>query len=143
MPTISITRTFAAPPDRVFDAWLDPEQFATWFGGSAGEIPLETVRIDPTVGGTWAATMFAGPDRFEINWKGRYLALDRPSHLAFTLTDVEEEGEPTTVDLTATADGGTSMAFRQTSPHMTDEQGEQTAAGWGTFFDALAAIVEA
>ena len=142
MTIISITRTFAAPRELVYDAWLTPEHFAAWFGGSQSEVPLETVSMDVTVGGTWSAVMFAGPDRFEINWKGRYVALDRPSHIAFTLTDVEEEGEPITIDFTET-DGGTEMVFRQNAPFMTDEQGEQTKAGWGTFFDALAEIVEA
>jgi uncharacterized protein YndB with AHSA1/START domain len=142
MTVIAITRTFAAPRELVYDAWLTPEHFAAWFGGTDSEVPLDTVTMDATVGGTWTAVMFAGPDRFEINWKGTYVELDRPSHIAFTLTDVDEEGEPITIDFTE-KDGGTEMVFRQSAPFMTDEQGEQTAAGWNTFFDALATIVEA
>ena len=28
----TIKRTFDAPPEVVFEAWTDPEQFAIWFG---------------------------------------------------------------------------------------------------------------
>ena len=30
--TLRITRTFDAPPERVFDAWLDAGQLARWIG---------------------------------------------------------------------------------------------------------------
>ncbi len=55
---ISVTRVFAAPRDRVWREWTDPEAFADWFGGSDGEVPLSTVSMDVTPGGTWRLTMF-------------------------------------------------------------------------------------
>ena len=42
---ISVTRVFAAPRDRVWREWTDPEAFADWFGGSGGEVPLSTVSM--------------------------------------------------------------------------------------------------
>jgi uncharacterized protein YndB with AHSA1/START domain len=145
MTDIIITRTFAAPRELVYDAWLTPEHFAAWFGGTASEVPLESVSMDVTVGGAWKATMFAGPDRYEINWKGHFLVLDRPSQLALTLTDADEEGEPITVDFVEVEVGtemGTEMTFRQAATHLDADNAAQARAGWGTFFDALAAIVE-
>jgi uncharacterized protein YndB with AHSA1/START domain len=32
LPTITITREFDAPPDRVFRAWVDPELVVQWLG---------------------------------------------------------------------------------------------------------------
>jgi uncharacterized protein YndB with AHSA1/START domain len=144
MTEITITREFAAPRELVYDAWLTPEHFAVWFGGSASEVPLESVSMDVKVGGAWSATMFAGPDRYQINWKGRFLLLDRPNRLVLTLTDVEDEDEggPITVDFTET-DGGTRMVFSQEATHLDEANAAQAKAGWGTFFDELAAIVEA
>lgn len=144
---IIITRTFAAPRELVYDAWLTPEHFASWFGGSASEIPVESVSMDVRNGGAWSATMYAGPDRFEIAWSGRYIDLDRANRIVLTLTDVAEsddlvdEKEYVTVSFTD-VDGGTEMVFHQGGGHLDPEQYEQAKAGWETFFDSLAAIVE-
>ena len=32
---VSITRTFPATPEQVFDAWTTPASFAVWFGTAA------------------------------------------------------------------------------------------------------------
>ena len=69
---ITITRVFDAPRELVFKAWTEPAQFAEWFGGRGATIPLESVEMDVRPGGTWRATMFAGPERTEIAWKGVY-----------------------------------------------------------------------
>ena len=54
---ISVTRVFAAPRDHVWREWTDPEAFADWFGGLDGVVPLSTVSMDVTPGGTWGLTM--------------------------------------------------------------------------------------
>ena len=62
-PGITITRVFDAPRERVWREWTEPEPFADWFGGTESEIPLDTVSMDVRPGGSWRATMFAGPER--------------------------------------------------------------------------------
>jgi uncharacterized protein YndB with AHSA1/START domain len=141
MTGFTITRTFRAPAQAVYDAWTTPAQFAVWFGGAASEVPVETVTMDVRVGGKWTARMFAGPDRYEINWKGEFIELDPPSRLALTLSDGPEVGEPVTVDLTE-ADGVTTMVMTQSGGHLTPEQYEGAKAGWQTFFDVMTELVE-
>jgi uncharacterized protein YndB with AHSA1/START domain len=138
----TITRTFAAPRGPVFTAWTTPEQFGRWFGGTASEVPLETIEMDVRPGGAWKATMFAGPDRYEIGWRGEYVVVDAPEHLELTLTDGPEAVETIDVHL-AESDGRTEMTTTQSGGHLTAEQYEQAKAGWQTFFDAMAEIVEA
>jgi len=67
---ITITRVFDAPRELVFKAWTEPERFVRWFGLGDSEVPLSTIAMDVRPCGAWRATMFAGPDRYQIQWRG-------------------------------------------------------------------------
>lgn len=54
-----ITRIYDAPVKMVWDAWVDPEKVAKWWGPRG--FTLTTVKKDVRVGGTWVYTMH-GPD---------------------------------------------------------------------------------
>jgi uncharacterized protein YndB with AHSA1/START domain len=134
----TITRVFDAPREHVWKEWTDPEAFADWFGGPESEVPLDTVSMDVRPGGTWRATMFAGPARREIHWRGEYREVAEPERLMFTLTDQPgEEYALCTVVLTDLGDGRTEMAFEQ-SGSMPPEQVDRAREGWGGFFDRIA-----
>jgi uncharacterized protein YndB with AHSA1/START domain len=133
---ITITRVFDAPRERVWKEWTEPERFADWFGGTAGEVLLPSVVMDVRVGGAWRMTMRAG--RGEIHWRGEYQEVDEPSRVAFTVTDrPEDEFHLVTVDLVDLGDGRTEMHFEQRGP-MPAEQIRAAGAGWQTFFDRIA-----
>jgi uncharacterized protein YndB with AHSA1/START domain len=137
---IEITRAFDAPPERVWLEWTRPERFADWFGGADAEVPVSTVSMDVRVGGTWRATMFAGPARHEIRWGGEYREVDEPNRLVLTLTD-DLEGDArglVTVVLADLGDGRTEMRFTQRSDDMTPEDEERAGKGWSRFFDRMA-----
>jgi uncharacterized protein YndB with AHSA1/START domain len=134
---VTITRTFAAPRELVFDAWVTPASFAAWFGGSDVEVPADSVTVDLRPGGTWTATMILGHGMPNIDWFGEYVEIDRPSKLVLTLTDRPGDArENVTVTFTE-VDAGTELLFRQTGGNLSAEQYERTTAGWQTFFDAL------
>ena len=84
---ITITRVFDAPRELVFKAWTEPDRFASWFGPADSEVPLSPVSLDVRPGGEWRATMFAGPERREIQWKGEYHEVVPPERLVFTVSD--------------------------------------------------------
>jgi uncharacterized protein YndB with AHSA1/START domain len=133
----TITRTFAATPADVFDAWVTPASFAAWWGGSGVEVPLDSVEMDARPNGTWKATMILGPDMPDIHWYGEFVEVDRPHRLVLTLADRPGDARETvTVTFTAVEDG-TEMLFRQTGGNMSAEEYERTTAGWQTFFDAM------
>jgi uncharacterized protein YndB with AHSA1/START domain len=48
---ISITRIFDAPPELVYRAFIDPDQFCLWFAPDDFYVPCETVEIDARPGG--------------------------------------------------------------------------------------------
>ena len=136
---ITITRVFNAPREHVWKEWTEPERFADWFGGSEAEVPVSTVSMDVREGGTWRATMFAGPARREIHWKGEYREVVEPERLVFTLSDQPSENtyELVSVVLTDLGDGRTEMLFQQRG-RMSARQYERAEEGWSSFFDRMA-----
>ena len=138
-PQISITRVFAAPRERVWREWTEPERFADWFGGGEAEVPLASVSMDVRKGGAWRATMLVGPGRREIRWKGEYREVVEPERLVFTVSDQpgEEAYELINVVLTDLGDGRTGMFFQQ-SGNLTAEVYERAGQGWSSFFDRIA-----
>jgi uncharacterized protein YndB with AHSA1/START domain len=136
---ITITRVFDAPRERVWREWTEPERFADWFGGPQSEVPLSSVSMDVRPGGSWRATMFAGPARREIQWKGEYREVAAPERLVLTFSDQpgENEYELVTVVLTELSDGRTEMFFEQRG-RMSAEQYKRAGDGWSGFFDRMA-----
>jgi uncharacterized protein YndB with AHSA1/START domain len=134
----TITRVFDAPREQVWREWTRPESFADWFGGAQSEVPLSSVSMDVRPGGSWRATMFAGPGRHEIRWKGEYLEVVEPERLVLTFSDQPgDERELVTVVLTDLGDGRTEMVVEQRG-RMSPEQYDRAKKGWGGFFDRLA-----
>jgi uncharacterized protein YndB with AHSA1/START domain len=141
MAQLTITRTFAAPPQAVFEAWTDPEKFAVWFGTDGVEVPAETLSMDVRAGGSWKAVMKL-PDDTSIHWVGEYIEVEAPTHLVMTITDnpaLDERGV-ITVDLAEVA-GGTEMVMSQQSPGFDEGQLEQTVIGYNAFFDVMESLV--
>ena len=137
-PGIEITRVFDAPRERLWREWTEPERFADWFGGPNSEVPLTSVAMDVRPGGRWRLTMFFGPGRHEIHWKGEYQEVVEPERLVFTVSDQpgEDRWELVIVVLTDLGDGRTEMLFEQHG-EMAAEQYKRTAQGWSSFFDLM------
>jgi uncharacterized protein YndB with AHSA1/START domain len=135
---MTITRIFDAPRERVWKEWTEPEAFADWFGGPEAEVPVSTVSMDVREGGAWRATMFAGPGRHEIQWKGEYREVVEPERLVLTMSDQPDDDlfELVTVVLIDLGDGRTEMRFEQRG-RMTPAQYEAAGRGWGKFFDRM------
>jgi uncharacterized protein YndB with AHSA1/START domain len=135
---ITITRTFAAPPERVFAAWTDPSQFAHWFGGAATTV--EDVSMDVRPGGAWRARMVLEGGATEIPWRGTYQEVDRPSRLVLTLTDRPGDDYELVTVVLKEVGGGTEMTFTQEGGHLPAEQYQQAEEGWRGFFDTMASL---
>jgi uncharacterized protein YndB with AHSA1/START domain len=48
---LHISRIFEAPRELVYQAFMDPDQFAQWFGPVGYSVPRGTVKIEARVGG--------------------------------------------------------------------------------------------
>jgi uncharacterized protein YndB with AHSA1/START domain len=134
----TVTRVFDAPRESVWKEWTEPERFADWFGGPQSEVPLSTVSMEVSPGGALRLTMYSGPGRREIHWRGEFLEVVEPERLVFTIADRPgDDYELITVELTDLGDGRTEMRFEQRG-HLLPEQYERTKEGWGGFFDRIA-----
>jgi uncharacterized protein YndB with AHSA1/START domain len=137
---LAIVRVFDAPRETVWREWTTPEAFADWYGGVDAEIPVDTVSMDVRAGGTWKATMYAGPQRREIEWEGEFLDVEPPERLVFTVTDqpgTDDFRDRVTVVLVELDDGRTEMRMTQTGGGLPPEGYERAKSGWGTFFDRM------
>lgn len=80
---IRITRRFSAPPEHVFDAWLDPEVAGRWLFATASR-PMTHVEIDARVEGSFC---FAEQrDGETIEYTGEYVEIVPHRRLVFTLS---------------------------------------------------------
>lgn len=141
--SITITRHFDAAPERVFDAWTTPSEFAEWFGGESVTVPLDTLDYQPAVGRQWSAQMLLPAGAGTIDWAGEFTEIDRTRRFALTLTDEPSmpERAPVTVDLSAGDGGGTDMSMTQQTPGWSQDEVDRLRDGYGTFFDVMERLV--
>jgi uncharacterized protein YndB with AHSA1/START domain len=157
-PEFVIQRRFAAPVERVFDAWADVEQMAQWSGPKGSR----TVVLSGEV--AQGSTLFA---RGETNGEAyahtvtRYIEVDRPRRLIWEQSFADENGnltEPafapgwpvtlrTTVDFKAEGEA-TEITLRWVPVGATPEQEAMFAANlasmtgaWSGSFDKLDAFL--
>jgi uncharacterized protein YndB with AHSA1/START domain len=77
---VVVRRTIAAPPDVLFDAWLDPIALATWM--RPGGVDSTVATVDARVGGRYEVVMRL--DSGGVPHTGEYRVIDRPKRLVFT-----------------------------------------------------------
>jgi uncharacterized protein YndB with AHSA1/START domain len=79
--TVSLTREFNASPEKVFQAWTDPEMLRKWFGPKG--VRTEPAEVDVRIGGAYQFIMTL-PDGNVVNHYGKYKEIDPPRRLVFT-----------------------------------------------------------
>ena len=84
-------RTFDAPRELVWKAFMDPELVPRWWGPHGTTTTV--VEMDVRPGGSWRYLSQA-PDRDDVTFYGKYLEIDPPKQFEWTfLFDVEGIGE--------------------------------------------------
>jgi uncharacterized protein YndB with AHSA1/START domain len=76
-----VRRTYAAPQDKVFRAWTDPEQIVQWMSPSEG-IRAEFAEVDLRVGGQYRIG-YRTPNGLAVVG-GRFTHVAAPERLAYT-----------------------------------------------------------
>jgi len=79
--SLSMTRTIAAPRERVFEAWSQPQHLKLWFGPSQ-EFETEA-EVDLRVGGRYKLRM-KHPSGASHTVFGEYVAIEAPEKLVYT-----------------------------------------------------------
>ena len=79
--TLHLKRTFAAPREKVFRAWTDPEELKKWWGPEGFSTP--SAQIDLRVGGKYRFAM-KPPEGEIFYFYGIYREVRAPEKLVFT-----------------------------------------------------------
>jgi uncharacterized protein YndB with AHSA1/START domain len=131
--TVVVERRLGAPPEAVFDAWLDPHCLGSWlFRTPAGA--LARVEVEPRVGGRFRVDERRDDEVAEHH--GEYVELDRPRRLAFDFwTSFSAERTRVTIDI-APAAGGSLLIL--THDGVWPDWADKTRTGWTTILEGLA-----
>lgn len=130
---VRVSRDFSLPPERVFDAWVDPRIASQWLFTTA-QTKIARADIDARPGGTYSIVDLR--DGEEVEHCGHYLEFERPRRLVFTLQvpKYSEQVDCVAVDILPTSIGCNLTLTHELSP----EWAEQTREGWTTLLEALA-----
>ncbi|MFS2111576.1 SRPBCC domain-containing protein [Sphingomonas sp. Sphisp140] len=138
---LTVTREFAASPERVFDAWLDPAQAARFlFATPDGE--MLRCEIDPRVGGRGLIVERRASG--EAHHRLKFEVIERPHRLVFLFSaDPAEDGEWTRVaiDIAPTHSGCTLTLTHEMDPAWAAYE-DQTRKGWTMILESLGRITE-
>jgi uncharacterized protein YndB with AHSA1/START domain len=141
-----IERTLKASPERVFDAFTDPDQLTKWWWPSGFTCPA--AEVDLRVGGKYRLAMewpgsIPAEAQFSHYMGGEYYEIDRPRRLVMSGRAVnDEQGElfATLIEVTfEPCEGGTALTMRQSyfEPMPPAEAMAGAEQGWSEQLDKL------
>ena len=124
----TIVREFDATPDRVWSAWIEPDQMAHWLPDGVST-PRESISVDLRVGGKYEYTMVNSETGEKFHTGGEYIELDAPRRLVMSWgnpSDSLEDAMRIAIDLEPLGDR-TRMTFNL--------QGVEGVPGDGWIYD--------
>ncbi|HYA34439.1 MAG TPA: SRPBCC domain-containing protein [Candidatus Binataceae bacterium] len=126
---LTVTRIIPAPPERIFDVWIDPKSpGGPWFGG-------ERVIVNPVVDGLFYIAA-KNQDRIWPHY-GRFIQLDRPRKIEFTWVSEATKGAESVVTLTMEPRGNDTEVTLRHAGVPDDEMGRKHKDGWAWILSML------
>jgi uncharacterized protein YndB with AHSA1/START domain len=143
---ITISRTFDAPRELVYRAFVDPDQLCEWYGPTGFYVPCETVQIDARPGGFQRFVMVNLEDpggRYQVEVT---LSEVVENELLVGHQDVERIGAagPSStsrlrLEFLEEANGKTRLELRQIP--FTEDMGQDVRARWEDSFTNLDSLL--
>ena len=139
--TLRITRTFAAPQQKIFDAWTQAEKLIHWLCRVSAQHKTKIVELDLRVGGRYRLEGTT-PEGENYVLSGLYREIKPPERLVFTWhweTDPSFGESLVTVELFAR---GASTEMVLTHERFADQtRRDRHAVGWEGCFHQLVGVL--
>lgn len=140
--SISVSRRFAAPAERVFDAWIDPVLAAKWLFATPNGTMIKS-EIDPTLGGEFC--LVERREDEDIEHYGEFIELERPTRIVFDFSVNQSETSRVAVDIEAVAGGpegdGCALTLTHTMHPRWASFAERSKQGWEMMLEGLGGVV--
>ncbi len=137
-PVMEVVRLFDAPPARVFDAWLNKDEWEAWIGPE--NCKCEVTLFEPRVGGRYRLLMNITDGR-KIPVVGEFKTIDRPNGFAMTWGSELAEGTTlVTVSLRPAGDKTELTLRHEGLPTAEDRKGH--SGGWNSALNKLGRYVK-
>ena len=133
---LHLSRSFAAPRDRVFRAFTVPTQLVKWWGPKGFTVPACTMDVRP--GGAWR-TVMRSPEGTDHIVSGVYQEITPPARLVLTWAWEEDgtRGHETVVTIELSEiPGGTRLELTH-EVFETEDGRNRHRDGWSGCFDCL------
>jgi uncharacterized protein YndB with AHSA1/START domain len=138
LASLTVSRDFPFPAERVYDAWLDPQAVGRWLFATPDGV-IERAELDPRVGGRFVVNERRGEMLAEHF--GEFLELDRPRRIMFTFaTSGEEKSTRVTVEITPTLAGCRLTLSHDLAPEW-QAYADRARQGWTLILDGLASTL--
>ena len=136
---LEVRRTFAAPRERVFQAWTAPEELKRWAG--PGPMTAPVAEVDLRVGGRYRIHM-RDPQGTEHRVIGEYREVDPPRRLVYTWT---WETNPLVTDSIVTVEfherGASTEVVLRHEGLPSVESRDRHSSGWTQCLEKLGTVV--
>ena len=139
-PSLTIKRRFKAPPEKVFNAWADPEKVKHWMG--PGEVKVLRTEGDARTGGRFRWVMRA-PDGEDHDVSGTYREVIPNEKLVFTWAWKSTPERESLVTLTFKSDSGGTLMTLLHEQFFDETARDRHQHGWNNAMDKLGKFVEA
>ncbi|MCC3860767.1 SRPBCC family protein [Pseudemcibacter aquimaris] len=133
---VKVCREFDIDIERVFDAWIDPDNLGNWlFGTPDGKD--KTSEVDPRVGGDFRIGERRG-DEMAMH-VGTYHEIDRPNRIVFSyyMENVNEDMPSNVIVDFETTDEGCRVSVTHEMDDIWSEYEASAIDGWNMIFDGL------
>jgi uncharacterized protein YndB with AHSA1/START domain len=138
---LELKRVLEVPRERIFGAFTEPAQLATWWGPQGFTTP--EVDLDLRVGGRYRFTM-QPPDGEPFHLSGEFRAIDAPSRLVYSFRweEPDPDDRTTVVTLSLLEVGeATELSLRQ-GEFATEARLALHRDGWTDSFDKLRELLK-
>ena len=145
MSELKLERTFQAPPEQVFDAWVNPELLRRWWAAQP-DWTCPAAEVDAREGGRYELSMQQADNGAVHTVVGEYREVERPSRLVYTWAwkgeGADAEGGEAGAEETLVTvefhgeDGATRVALTHTG-FASDESRANHEHGWNGCLDNL------